>query len=122
MAGEQVGAATDDNTLEEIQPSRWPPSARSSCTRLNKVKSRLAGSFATAELIDDAAYASVCALNAKRCISDAQGRTSEPFARLLPSVRAARPEYADDVLESRTGGYEDLPEVVRGRDLVPRKL
>ena len=53
-------------------------------TRLNKVKSRLAGSFATAELIDAAAYASVCALNAKRCISDAQGRTSEPFARLLP--------------------------------------
>ena len=38
------------------------------------------------------------------------------------SVRAARPEYADDVLESRTGGYEDLPEVVRGRELVPRKL
>ena len=82
VAGEQVGAATDDSTLEQIQPSRWSPSARSSCTLLKKVKYRLAGSFATAELVDDAAYASMFALNAKRCICDAQGRTPEPFARL----------------------------------------
>ena len=35
------------------------------------------------------------------------------------AVREVRPGIADDVLESRTGGYEDLPEVARGRELVP---
>ena len=86
QVSEQVGAATNNNTLEEIQPSRWSPSARSSCTRLNKVKSRLAGGFATAELVEDAANVSVCALDATLCIWGAQGLTSVHFARLLPFV------------------------------------
>ena len=92
VAGEQVGAATDDNTLEEIQPSRWPPSATSSCTLLKKVKSRFAVGFGTAGLVADAADASILALDGRRCKGSAQGSTCEPYARLLPSTWApARP-------------------------------
>ena len=92
VAGEQVGAATNDNTLEEIQPSRWPPSATSSCTLMKKVKSRFAVGFVTAELVADAAEAPNLALDARRCKGSAQGSTCEPYFRLLPSAWApARP-------------------------------
>ena len=79
-------AATDDNTLDQIQPSRWPPSARSSCTLLNKVKFRLAGGFATTELLPDDDNTFICAHDARRCKWSAQGSTCEPSARLLLSA------------------------------------
>ena len=59
---------------------------------LKKVKPRLAGGFETAELVDDFANASILALDARRCKWTAQGWTSEPSARLLPSAgKPARP-------------------------------
>ena len=86
MAGEQVGAATDDSTLEQIQPSRWSPTAWSCGTLLQKVNRRLAGGFTSAELVEDAAEAAICALGAGIAGRSAQGSTREPFARLLLSA------------------------------------
>ena len=60
--------------------------ARSSCNLLEMVKPRLAGGFGTAELVDDDADASILELDAGRCKWTAQGWTSEPSARLLPSA------------------------------------
>ena len=53
---------------------------------MKEVKFCLAGGFGSAELVDDDADAAIVALDAGRCRWDAQGRTSEPSARLLLSA------------------------------------
>ncbi len=59
---------------------------------MKEVKFCLAGGFGSAELVDDDADASILALDAGRCKWTAQGWSSEPSARLLPSAsKPARP-------------------------------
>ena len=70
--------------LEQIQPSRWSPTAWSCGTLLEKVHPRLAGGFISAELAAAAAAASIFALDGVLCTGRVQAWASEPPARLLP--------------------------------------
>ena len=53
--------------LEQIQPSRWSPTAWSSGTLLKKDHPRLAGGFNSVELVSAAATASIFVLDCPRC-------------------------------------------------------
>ena len=46
VAGEQVGAANENNMLDQIQPSRWSPKSKSCCTCVEMVLGKASdGSF-----------------------------------------------------------------------------
>ena len=68
--------------LEQIQPSRWSPTAWSSGTLLKKDHPRLAGGFNSVELVSAAAAASIFVLDWQRCTGWDAARTDEPHARL----------------------------------------
>ena len=68
--------------LEQIQPSRWSPTAWSSGTLLKKDHPRLAGGFNSVELVSAAAAASIFVLDCPRCTGWDAARTDEPHAPL----------------------------------------
>ena len=70
--------------LEQIQPSRWSPTAWSSGTLLKKDHPRLAGGFNSVELVSAAAAASIFALLCQLCGACMGGLTGEPPAHLQP--------------------------------------
>ena len=70
--------------LEQIQPSRWSPTAWSSGTLLKKDHPRLAGGFISVELVAAAAAASIVVLDCPRCTGRMPAWTDEPPARLPP--------------------------------------
>ena len=69
-------------SLEQIQPSRWSPTAWSSGTLLKKDHPRLAGGFNSVKLVSAAAAASIFVLDCPRCTGRDAAWTDEPPARL----------------------------------------
>ena len=58
-AGKQVGAVAENDKLEQIQPRRWSPSARSCCTCVQTVLGQaIDGSFSSV-LVTEQAEASI---------------------------------------------------------------
>ena len=76
----------ENDMLEQIQPSRWSPTAWSCGALLQRVGPRLAGGFISAELVAAAAATSIFALNGMLCTGRVQAWTDERPARLLPSA------------------------------------
>ena len=70
--------------LEQIQPSRWSPTAWSCGALLQRVGPRLAGGFISAELAAAAAAACIFAPRAMLCTGRVAAWSSEPPARLVP--------------------------------------
>ena len=70
--------------LEQIQPSRWSPTAWSSGTLLKKDQPRLAGGFNSVELVSTAAAASIFAQQCPRCTGREPAWTDEAPARWPP--------------------------------------
>ena len=70
--------------LEQIQPSRWSPTAWSSGTLLQTVNPRPAGGFISMELVAAAAAASIFVMDCQRCTWRVPAWTDEPPALLPP--------------------------------------
>ena len=78
--------------LEQIQPSRWSPTAWSSGTLLQTVNPRPAGGFISMELVTAAAAASIFVMDCQRCTWRVPAWTDEPPALLPPpALEAAWP-------------------------------
>ena len=64
MAGEQAGAADENDKLEQIQSSRWSPTARSCCTCVETALTLLfADAFSSvlvAELTEASIFLKIC--------------------------------------------------------------
>ena len=84
MAGEEAGAAAENDKLEQIQPPRWSPTAGSRCTCVESVLSKAAdGSFFSvlvAALADASIFFKICP-RVGGCIAAATGAA---LARLPP--------------------------------------
>ena len=78
--------------LEQIQPSRWSPTAWSIGTVLQTVNPRPAGGFISVELVSAAAAASIFVLDCPRCTGRMPAWTDEPPARLLWNLLGRAPE------------------------------
>ena len=59
VAGEQAGAADENDKLEQIQPRRWSPSAWSCCTSVATVLCQAVGGSFSSVLIAELAEASI---------------------------------------------------------------
>ena len=78
--------------LEQIQPSRWSPTAWSSGTLLQTINPRPAGGFISMELVAAAAAASIFVMDCQRCTWRVPAWTDEPPALLPPpALEAAWP-------------------------------
>ena len=95
MAGEQAGAADENDKLEQIQSSRWSPTARSCCTCVESVLSKAAdGTFFSvlvAALADASIFFKICP-RVGGCTAAATGAVPAclPPPALAPAWRGLR--------------------------------
>ena len=88
MAGEEAGAAAENDKLEQIQPPRWSPTAGSCSTRVESVLGQAAGGSFFSELVAALAEASIFIKICPRVGGCTAAATGVAPARLPPPALA----------------------------------